>query len=203
MHRLLIGTQNPGKIREYQELLEGLPLAIVGLGEVQLGDHEVEETGATFTENAQLKASAYARASGLMALSDDSGLSIDALDGRPGLYSARYGGPGLDERGRRLKVLDEMRGIADRGAQFECVIAVFDPARDQLLLAEGICRGQIAPEELDGPNGFGYDPIFIPDGYDTSFARLPKDLKNTLSHRGRALAALLPMLTAYLDAQAG
>ncbi len=197
--RLLVGTQNTGKIKEYQRLLADAPVEVVGLGDIGLGSLDVEETGTTFTENAILKARAYADASGLATLADDSGLCVDALDGRPGLYSARYGGAGMKSPQQRKKLLGELQDIPDekRGAEFVCVIAVALPDVEKTThTREGICRGRIAQAESNGTGGFGYDPIFIPDGQAVTFADIPEDDKNRLSHRGKAAEAIIPVLKA-------
>lgn len=198
--RLLIGTHNPGKLREYRDLLAGVPVEIVGLDDVGI-DFEADETGDTFAANAEQKARAYAEASGLPALADDSGLCVDALDGGPGVKSARYGGPGLDDDGRRRRLLAELDTVPDdaRGARFECVICVVDPASGTVLTATGTVHGRITREERDGPQGFGYDPVFVPEDRAQSFAEMGKDEKHALSHRGRAARNLLPELRRWLD----
>lgn len=200
--KLLIATRNAGKVREYQEMLHaGDDLEIVGLEAVGLGAMDVEETGTSFSENASLKARAYGAASGLLTLADDSGLVVNALDGRPGIHSARYGQPGLDDAGRRAYLLREMAAIPDnaRRAHFTCVIAVYDPGRNVLELVEGRCNGRILREERDAGQGFGYDALFLPNGYNQSFGEMPAALKNRISHRGRAVAQL-PALLARLRA---
>ncbi|MCU0497480.1 MAG: RdgB/HAM1 family non-canonical purine NTP pyrophosphatase [Anaerolineae bacterium] len=193
--RLLIATQNPGKRKEFQHLLGDLAVELVLPSEVGLGDLEVAEIGDTFEANAILKAQAFAERSGLYTLADDSGLMVDALDGRPGLYSARYGGPGLDDHGRRQKLLDELLYVHDpeRGAQFVAVIALANPQTLGCQVVEGIVRGRIIHEER-GNNGFGYDPIFQPDGYDQTLAEMDEGFKNRLSHRGRAVEKVIPLL---------
>jgi XTP/dITP diphosphohydrolase len=188
-----VATQNRGKLREYQRLLTAYTLlTTVDAG---LGDFDVEETGATFAENAILKARAYMQASGLITLADDSGLAVDALDGRPGVYSARYGGPGLDDAGRRAKLLADLRDVPDdqRTARFMCVVAVARPGVDAVLQVEGRVEGRILHAER-GTGGFGYDALFQPDGHAQTFGELPADVKDGLSHRGRAVAALKPLL---------
>lgn len=194
--KLLIGSTNTGKVHEYGILLADADVEVVGLADVGLADMDVEENGTTFEENAILKAKAYAQASGLAALADDSGICVDALDGRPGLYSARYGGAGLDNAGRRRKLLGELENVPDekRGAEFACVIAVALPNDETVHLAEGICRGRIAHTESTGISGFGYDPVFIPEGYDRTFADISDDEKNELSHRGRAAQKIIATL---------
>jgi XTP/dITP diphosphohydrolase len=197
--KLLVATGNPGKLREYRRLLNDIDFEIVGLEDVGLGDMDVEETGTTFSENAILKAEAYAAASGLLTLADDSGLVVDALDGRPGVYSARYGGGNLDNAGRRAYLLREMQTIPDteRTARFVCVIALHHPETSATKTTEGTVEGRILQEERDAGKGFGYDPIFQPDGYDLSFGELDDDEKNRISHRGRA-AAQVPGVLAVM-----
>lgn len=193
--QLLIATQNKGKIREYQELLGSSAWQIIGLADVGLHTMDVEETGSTFEENALLKARAYAEASGLLALADDSGLVVHALDSRPGVYSARYGNQ-KDDAARRAYLLNEMSSIppAERSAHFMCVIAIYDPANGASYVVEGRCDGVILTEERDGGHGFGYDALFQPDGLQKTFAELPGDQKNSISHRGRAVAQLPQVL---------
>jgi XTP/dITP diphosphohydrolase len=199
MMDLLIATQNQGKLREYRRILADSGLNIVGLDDVGLGDLDVEETGATFAENAILKAKTYAEASGKLVLADDSGLVVDALNGEPGVYSARYGGSGLDDAGRRKHLLENMRDIAksERSARFKCVIAIVEPKSEKPYTAEGACEGQILLEERDTGKGFGYDALFLPDGFTKSFAELDSDEKNRISHRGNA-AKKLPEILARL-----
>jgi len=194
--KLLIATQNPGKVREYRVLLADVPFEVVGLPDVGLGAMDVDETGTTFTENAELKARAYAKASGLYALADDSGLCVDALDGRPGIYSARYAGVGASDADRRAKLLAEMIDLpaGQRGAYFEAVIAVANPDTLDCITVRGVSAGSIAFEEADGETGFGYDAIFIPEDDTRTFAQFSKAEKNAISHRGRAAATLIPLL---------
>jgi XTP/dITP diphosphohydrolase len=185
---LLVATNNAGKVRELARLLADLPLRLRLLSE--LGDiPEAVETGETFAENAVLKATHYSSLSGLVALSDDSGLAVDALGGRPGVYSARYAGPHAtyDERMRRL--LEELAaaGDAQRRARFVCVIAVADPSTGEVRTFEGVCEGRIARAPR-GTGGFGYDPLFVPEGHAQTFGELPDEIKRDISHRARALA---------------
>lgn len=191
---LLIGTSNPGKIREFAEILSELPLRLLSLRDVGLESLEIEEPFATYDENAAHKALAYARESGLYALADDSGLEVDALGGRPGVYSARYGGP--TDRDRNLKLLAEMENIPDeeRTARFVAVVAVANPKTQTAEYGRGTCEGKIAREICDGTGGFGYDAVFIPAGYDTCFSNLPSATKHHLSHRGNATRNLIPVL---------
>ncbi len=196
---LLIATQNQGKVKEYQRLLADVDATVIGLTDVGLGDLDVEETGTTFEENALIKAKAYAEASGKIALADDSGLVVDALDGRPGVYSARYGKPEFDDAGRRKYLLEEMIDIpvTERTARFRCVIAVYNPATEISYTVDGACEGTILTEERDAGKGFGYDAVFQPEGYDKSFGELAPEEKNSISHRGVA-AKKLPDILAKL-----
>lgn len=179
---LLVASTNQGKIFEFQTLLHDIPYRIVGLSEAGI-QFEVEETGATFEENALIKARAYAQASGLLTLADDSGLCVDALGGAPGLFSARYG---PDPSSRIARLLHALREVPDaqRTARFTCVIAIAGPDREAQTF-EGVCEGRIAWEPR-GNNGFGYDPMFYFDAYGQTMAELPLDVKNQVSHRSRA-----------------
>jgi XTP/dITP diphosphohydrolase len=181
--RLLIATTNPGKVREYQALLNGLSLDLIGLNEVGITS-EIEETGATYEENAELKARTYASMCGLLTLADDSGLEVDALDGRPGVYSARYA---EDNAQRIQKLLAELQNVPDsqRTARFQCAIALAWPD-GHVEISTGSCEGRI-DHEPHGANGFGYDPIFYMPEYHATLAELPRDFKNAVSHRAHAV----------------
>ena len=185
MPKLLIATNNPGKLREYEELLAGLPLELTSPAREGLS-LEVAETGESFAENARLKAVAYARASGLLTLADDSGLEVDALGGRPGVHSARYAGEGADDEERYRLLLEEMRGVPweKRTARFRCVIAIATP-EGEVRTAEGTCEGIIAFEPR-GEHGFGYDPVFYLPQHGRTMAELEPRAKNRISHRARA-----------------
>ncbi len=190
MNRLLIATTNAGKRDEYRALLADLPYEIVGLADVGLGEMDVDETGTTYFDNALIKARTYQSASGLTTLADDSGISVDALNGAPGVYSARYA-PTVAER--NAKLLDAVKDIPAelRTARFICVIAIMAPDHT-LIVGEGAVEGVIAYAPR-GTFGHGYDPIFeLPDG--RTMAELPQEEKNELSHRGRALAKVYPLL---------
>jgi XTP/dITP diphosphohydrolase len=200
--KILIATRNPGKLREYAEMLGSLgdgtsPVRLVSLADEGI-DLEVDETGATFVENACLKAVAYARASGLLTLADDSGLEVDALGGAPGVQSARYGGPGATDQGRCQKLLGEMAQVPaeERGARFVCAVAVCTPDGD-LFTAEGECRGRIAFGPR-GSHGFGYDPVFTIPGLRMTMAQAGPEIKNKISHRAMALARIRPALQQLL-----
>lgn len=188
MTPLIVATGNPGKLKEMQDYLTDPDLG----WQLQLkpAELEIEETGATFMENACLKASQVAQALGKWAIADDSGLAVDALNGAPGLFSARYGKTNPERIARLLSELGEQ---PDRRAQFICAIAVARPDGAIVLQTEGICPGEIlyAPR---GTGGFGYDPIFYVPEQQMTFAEMPAALKHQISHRGRAFQALLPQL---------
>jgi XTP/dITP diphosphohydrolase len=199
---LLLATHNPGKRREFQALLAGLAPGSLRLP-ADLGlTLDVPETGRTFAENARLKALAFAQASGLPALADDSGLEVEALGGAPGLYSARYAGPGAADADRRRKLLHELRHVPPpRPARFVCAVAVAVPVPGgEPRLAEfvGLCPGEIALQER-GAGGFGYDPLFYLPDHGLTLAELPLSLKNQISHRARALRAAWPYLQTLLQ----
>jgi XTP/dITP diphosphohydrolase len=195
--RILVATHNPGKITEYADLLSDLHVEWLSLDEVGI-TADVEETGTTFEENARLKAVFYARESSLLTLADDSGLEVDALGGEPGIYSARYGGPGLDDAGRYRLLLEKLRasGSADRSARFRCVIALCTP-EGEIFTTEGVVEGVIA-ERPGGKNGFGYDPVFYIPTLGMTSAGLDPATKNRISHRGRAVEAIRPTLEKVL-----
>jgi XTP/dITP diphosphohydrolase len=195
---LLIATGNPGKVREYDELLAGLPLTCVGPADLGI-TLDVEESGGTYQENAALKALAFSRASGQLTLADDSGLEVDALDGRPGVRSARYGGPGMGDADRWKLLLRELEGVPreERTARFRCVIALATPD-GTVTTAEGSCEGVIAFEAA-GAHGFGYDPVFYLPDRRCTMAQLPAEVKNRISHRGRAAQAARPLIVGLLE----
>ena len=190
-NRLLIATGNQGKLREFRELFDAhvdSQWELVAPAEVGLKDFTVVEDGETYAENAGRKARSYSNACGLPALADDSGLEVDALDGAPGLYSARYAGKAADDAANRLKLLQALSDIptGKRAARFRCVIALAFPYTTNVRLGEGLVEGLIAMDER-GDLGFGYDPVFaLPDG--RRMAELDVAEKNRISHRARALA---------------
>jgi XTP/dITP diphosphohydrolase len=183
---LLVATTNPGKAEEYRAMLAALPYRLATLREAGV-TQEVDETADTIFENAVLKARGYARLSGLLTLADDSGLEVDALDGEPGVRSARYAGPGATDEQRNALVLSRMQGIPDhhRTARFRCVIAVATP-EGRVETSEGVCEGNVASAPR-GTLGFGYDPIFRLAGDTRHIAELSMDEKNRVSHRGKAM----------------
>jgi XTP/dITP diphosphohydrolase len=200
--KLLVATNNPGKLQEYRFLLQDLPLEVTSLRDEEI-DFEPEETGATFDENATLKASAFAKRSGLLTLADDSGLEIDRLGGAPGVHSARYGGTQRGEDVQRYElVLRQVEGVpwAERTARFRCMVAIATPA-GQVRTAEGVIEGFIAFEP-EGEHGFGYDPIFFIPEFDCTMAQLPPETKNFISHRARAAQAALPIIRELVKREA-
>ena len=189
MSELLLASQNPGKLNEMRQLVEGLPFRVVGPRELGLLEAP-DETGTTFLENAAIKALAYARLSGRLSVADDSGLSVDALDGAPGLYSSRFGGEGASDRDRNLLLLEKLRGQPPerRGARFTSAVAV---ARGGELLfqAQESVEGVIA-DDMRGDNGFGYDPLFFCPPFGRTFGEALREEKDRVSHRGKAFARL-------------
>ena len=185
MPRLLLATNNRGKIAEFRQLLEGCGWQLVTPAELGL-DLQVEETGQSYAENATIKAVEYARASGLAALADDSGLEVDALGGRPGVLSARYAGPDRTDRERVQALLQELEGVPDdeRTARFRAVIAIAWPD-GEVVLVEGTVEGRIGREPR-GESGFGYDPIFLLPQRGVTVAQFTPDEKHAVSHRGEA-----------------
>jgi XTP/dITP diphosphohydrolase len=193
MKEILIATANKGKIAEIRQFLASEGFVIKGLTDFP-EIVEVEESGNTFAENAILKARGYAVQSGLLALADDSGLEIDALNGAPGVFSARYGGQvGYDEKMRL--VLTELEKTEDekRGARFVCAMALANTEGEIIHVSQGVCEGKIGFEPR-GNNGFGYDPIFIPEGFENTFGELDDGIKGQISHRKRAFSGIMPFL---------
>jgi XTP/dITP diphosphohydrolase len=192
--RVVLATGNAGKQREFASLLA--PRAFDVVLQTSLGIDSAEETGSTFEANALIKARHAARAAGLPALADDSGLEVDALDGRPGVWSARYAGPNATDAANNALLLHELRDTppAERGARYRCVIAWVSHADDPVpLIAEGVWEGRIVLQPA-GEGGFGYDPLFMPSGLSITAAQMTPADKNAVSHRGLALAHLLRLL---------
>jgi XTP/dITP diphosphohydrolase len=198
--KLLLATRNQGKIVEFRRILDAIsPGAIELVGLDQFPDsHDVEETGSTFQENALLKAKEMSEATGLPAIADDSGLCVDALNGDPGIFSARWAGEHGNDQANLEKVLDQLKGVPDekRGAYFICVAALYIPG-GKSHCEEGRFHGWILHSPV-GENGFGYDPIFRPDGLDISSAQMSSEEKDSVSHRGQALRAIAPHVLASL-----
>ena len=193
--RFVLATHNPGKLREMGEILKDFGIEVVSPRDLGI-TVDVEETGTTFAENALLKAKAICKEANLPAIADDSGLCVDALNGAPGVYSARYGGEGLDDKGRYMLLLSSLRGAPTRAAHFTCAVACAFPNGDTLT-AEGRCDGSIAYAPL-GEGGFGYDPVFLLPGTGKTFGQLTQEEKSAVSHRGRALREFSEKLETYL-----
>ena len=193
--KYVLATHNPGKLKEMGAILARFGVEVVSPKDLGL-TVDVEETGTTFAENAMLKAKAICAAAKLPAIADDSGLCVDALNGGPGVYSARYGGDGLDDRGRYMLLLNNMRGQTTRAAHFACAIACAFPNGDTLT-AEGRCDGTIAFAPM-GEGGFGYDPVFFVPEKAKTFGQLTAEEKSAISHRGRALESFVGKLETYL-----
>jgi len=198
MADLLLASQNPGKLEEMRLLAQGLPFRVLGPAEIGLVEAP-EETGASFLENARIKALAYARRSGCLTVADDSGLSVDALGGAPGLFSSRFGGERASDLARNQLLLEKLRGVplAERGARFTSAVVV---ARGDAVLfeAEESVSGFIA-DTMRGTNGFGYDPLFFYPPYDRTFGEVPRAEKDKVSHRGKAFARLRGFLAGIGD----
>ncbi len=193
MKTVIIASTNQGKLKEFKELMKGLSVEVKSLKDFpEIGD--IEENGASFAENAYIKAKAVFDATGCLSIADDSGLEVDALDGAPGIYSARYAGEEKNDTANNEKLLSEMNVVSDenRGAQFHCAIVAIDQNGTRYD-AEGIVRGHIlrAPQ---GENGFGYDPLFYIEEFGCTTAELSMDEKNKISHRGQAVRQIVEIL---------
>jgi len=184
---ILIATKNKNKVKEIKHLLKNMDVNVMSIEDGQWEIPEIIEDGSTFKENAIKKAKTIASITGKITLADDSGLEVDALGGQPGIISARFSGENASDRENNLKLLNMMLEVPEdrRGAQFRSAIAIASP-EGKIEVVEGICRGDIGVSERGG-QGFGYDPLFIPVGYNKTFAELSLDIKNKISHRGRAL----------------
>ena len=194
MKQIVLASSNPGKVREINQLLADIGLQAHPQSEYQVSD--AEETGLTFVENAIIKARHAASHTGLPAIADDSGIEVDALNGAPGIYSARFAGPGASDRANLEKLLAELRGVPETGrsARFQCLMVFMRHAEDPTpIICQGTWEGSILSEPR-GENGFGYDPVFYVATHGCSSAELAAEVKNTLSHRGQALRQLLAML---------
>jgi XTP/dITP diphosphohydrolase len=189
---LLVATTNPGKFREVRAFLKNLPLKIVSLADL-VDPPVVTEDGATFEENAVKKARALAEFSGLLTLADDSGLEVDALNGAPGIYSARYAGAECDDSKNNEKLLSELRSVSEekRSARFVCALALCLPGSKKIAdwTVREVCEGRIA-FSLQGTHGFGYDPLFFYPPMNKTLGEIERDTKSTVSHRGKALNRL-------------
>ncbi len=190
--KILAATTNEGKVREIKKIFSDESIEIISLKEAGI-NAEVEENGSTFCENARIKAYEIAKLCELPVLADDSGLTVDALDGAPGIYSARYAGAGATDEERIEKLLHEMEGKTNRAAQFRCAVALIAGDGEEIC-AEGMVSGRIT-ERKEGENGFGYDPVFWCDELGKTFAEANAEEKNRVSHRGRALKKLYEELS--------
>lgn len=194
MKRIVLASSNPGKVREINQLLAGLNIEVVP--QSQFGVPDIEETGLSFVENALLKARNAAQHTGLPAIADDSGIEVDALNGAPGIYSARYAGVGASDQQNLDKLLAELKDVPQnlRSARFQCLMVYLRHATDPTpLICQGTWNGRIL-FAAQGINGFGYDPVFHVPTHDCAAAQLPPEVKNSLSHRGQALRKLLAAL---------
>jgi len=194
MSKFALATANNGKINEMRSILSELNISVLTRAELGI-NIDIEETGTTFSENATLKAKAICIASCLPAIADDSGLIVESLDGKPGLYSSSYGGENLSCKERCEFLLSEMKKMEHRAAKFVCTIICVFPSGD-ILSATGECHGKIA-WHIQGSGGFGYDPVFIPEGMSKTIAQLSPEEKNAISHRGVALREFAKVLKAY------
>ena len=192
--RIIAATQNAHKLVEIRAITDHFGFELVSQAEAGLADLDVEETGTTFEDNSFIKADAICKATGEPAIADDSGLAVDILGGAPGVYSARFAGEHGNDAANRAKLLEELKDVPEgqRGAKFVCVITLVFPD-GRKLVSRGECPGKIGFEEK-GEHGFGYDSLFIPEGLEQTFAEVDAEVKNSMSHRARALANLKPML---------
>ncbi|HBT20374.1 MAG TPA: non-canonical purine NTP pyrophosphatase [Peptococcaceae bacterium] len=198
MRKLVIASRNKGKISELKELLKEYNFEILSLDDYP-EIPEIKETGKSFKENALIKARIAAQETGCLALADDSGLEVDALGGAPGIYSSRFAGPNKDDEANNKKLLELLEGVPfdKRTARFRCVVAAVDPQGIEIT-TEGVCEGKIGFEPK-GSFGFGYDPIFIVDGYGLTMAELKPEIKNRISHRAKAFKKIAAVLKGLLD----
>ncbi len=203
MQKLVVATKNTGKLKEVKALLADYPFLVLSLADFP-DLPEIAETGLTFAENAQIKASAIAEHTGLMSLGDDSGLEVDFLDGAPGVYSARFAGEDADDRKNNQKLLSLLIGVPleKRTARFRCVMALVIPGHSQVYLTEGTCPGLIGENPV-GEEGFGYDPIFILPEKGLTLAQLDLEAKNQVSHRAQALKKAVTLLLAASQGNCG
>lgn len=198
MMKLILASNNAHKLSEFRSLTEGLGIELISQREAGC-DFEVDETGTTFEENAYLKAAAVTAATGEIAVADDSGLAVDALNGEPGVYSARYGGESVKSDKERYEyLLSKLAGIENRSARYVCSICCTLPT-GEVLRARGECEGEIIDTPA-GENGFGYDPVFRPLGHTKTMAELTPEEKNAISHRGKALREFMIVLKEHINA---
>ena len=197
--QLVLATRNAKKLAELDRLLAGAGLDVEILGSDAFGDlPEIEETGSTFVENSLIKARAVSTHTGLIAIADDSGLCVDALDGQPGIYSARWAGEGATDESNLDLVLEQIRDVepAHRTAHFACAAALVLPSGEEYVV-HGQVNGVLLTQRR-GEGGFGYDPIFLPDGFDATTAEMTPEQKDAISHRGQAMRALVPVIQEHV-----
>lgn len=195
--QLLVATGNAGKVRELKDFLVDLPVVLRDLNEFSEVS-EVEETGATFTENAILKAAGYSAQTGLWTVADDSGLEVEALKGAPGVFSARYAGENASDTDKIAKLLNELGNSDNMRARFACAMAISDETGEIKFVSEGVCDGRITVTPR-GTNGFGYDPVFVPDGFEETFGELSGQVKREISHRARAMKKIIEYLRGFYN----
>jgi XTP/dITP diphosphohydrolase len=198
--QLVLATRNAKKLAELDRLLASAGLDVEILGSDAFSDlPEIEETGSTFAENSLIKARAVAAHTGLIAIADDSGLCVDALDGQPGIYSARWAGPGATDESNLDLVLEQIRDVepAQRTAHFACAAALVLPSGEEYVV-QGQVDGVLLTQRR-GVGGFGYDPIFLPDGFEITTAEMTSDQKDAISHRGQAMRALVPLIQDHVN----
>ncbi len=195
---LVLATKNPGKVEELKALLADMDVNVLSLRDFAVMP-EIEETGNTFAENAEIKATTVARITGKLTLADDSGLEVDALGGQPGVLSSRFGGPGASDRDKYLRILELLDGVPDekRTARFRAAVAIATP-QGETVIVEGTCEGRIA-DKPSGEGGFGYDPIFYIPEVGLTMAEVPSDVKNRISHRAKAMQSATRILRHYLE----
>lgn len=195
--KLILATKNNGKVKEIREFFKGMKIELLSLNDYPEVE-DIPETGDTFEENAWIKAKAVYDKLQVCTLADDSGLEVDYLNGRPGVYSARYAGENTNDENNRKKLLHEIKQVADhnRTARFICVMILYDGIKKNIF--KGVCEGKIT-ESVRGSDGFGYDPLFVPEAYDKTFAELDMETKNRISHRGKALEQLKEYLSELPD----
>lgn len=199
MKKLILSSGNPHKVEEIKAILSEFDLQVVSKNEIGLKDFDVEEDGDTLEYNALKKARELAKLVDGIVIADDTGLFVDALDGAPGVYSARYAGEDCDYKANNTKLIEEMKSVEkpNRTARFKTVMAiVFEDGSEEII--EGVCEGEILTE-LSGKGGFGYDPLFKPEGHEATFADLGAEIKNKISHRARALANMKSYLQRHLE----
>lgn len=197
--KLVLSTNNIHKVKEIQDILSDLPIEVLSKGEIGLEDLDVVENGKTLEENSIKKSKALADNIDYMVMADDSGLFVEALGGKPGVYSARYAGKDGDDEANNKKLLKELDKfpLEDRRGSFLTVISLITEEKE-IFTIKGECKGHILFEPR-GNNGFGYDPLFVPEGYDRTFGELDKDIKNRISHRGRALDKMKELLIQLIE----